>query len=180
MLRRFVPFLVLSAILLSGVLAGAAPAGAQSQLDPFQTVSGPVQVITGDRISVGGRNIRLYGIDAPELQQTCENRHGRSYDCGATARDILKQIVGDREAQCTLYAKLSGNIFTGRCFIGTADIGEMLIRRGWAFAYRGTSHRYAVAEGQAQAAHAGLWAGRAQRPWVWRQEHPQPQQNTRR
>lgn len=176
MSRGLAPSLVLLVPVLAAVLAGAAPrALAQSQFERYQTATGPAQVVEGDKMTVGGRTVRLYGIDAPELGQTCENRRGRSYNCGDTARAVLAQIVGTRELTCTLYSRVEGNIYVGRCFAGSADIGETMIRRGWAFSYRGVSHRYDVAEAWAQSVRAGMWAGRARRPWVWRQEQPPPQ-----
>ncbi len=34
-------------------------------------ISGPARVIDGDTLEVAGERIRLYGIDAPEKDQTC-------------------------------------------------------------------------------------------------------------
>ena len=52
-------------------------------------------------------------------------------------------------------------------------MGRAVVLRGWAFAYRAFSHRYASAEGRAQAVRAGFWEGRAERPWIWRSRQMQ-------
>ena len=52
--------LLFSALLL--MIAGAAIAG---------VFKGEVRVIDGDEIEVAGKRVRLYGIEAPELGQTC-------------------------------------------------------------------------------------------------------------
>ncbi len=39
-------------------------------------ISGQARVIDGDTIEVAGQHIRLHGIDAPELRQTCWDKSG--------------------------------------------------------------------------------------------------------
>ena len=151
-------------------MAYATPAAGQMQFDTYQTVTGTGTALEGDIVSVGGRTIRLYGIDAPELGQTCTDRRGREYDCGAAARNILTMLIQDREMDCAVYGQTIDGLETARCFIAGADLGRAVVLRGWAFAYRAFSHRYEAAEGRAQAARAGFWEGRAERPWIWRSQ----------
>ncbi len=149
------------------LLLAPVQAQAQSQLKPYQTVAGAVQVLAGDLIVVDGVPVRLYGLDAPELGQICENVRGTPYDCGAGARNIMTLLTRDREVECSLYAQRE-NGMTGRCFADGRDLGLALILRGWAFSYRSLSNRYEKAQARAQANQAGIWSGRAQAPWVWR------------
>jgi endonuclease YncB( thermonuclease family) len=151
----------------------AAPAGAQVQYDPFRTLEGFVQVVEGDLIQVNGRPVRLYGIDAPDLGQICFSRTGRAYDCGAAARNMLDRLIGANQVACTLYARLEGGNEVGRCFIGRTDIARALVRRGWAYPQPSLSNRYGGAQAFAQAREAGVWSGRAVRPWVWRNHRRQ-------
>ncbi|MCB9947708.1 MAG: thermonuclease family protein [Rhodospirillaceae bacterium] len=155
---------------LAAALACAAPAAAQTQFDPYETVTGTAEAQEGDILIVGGRTIRLYGIDAPEMGQICTDRRGREYDCGAGARNILTMIVRDRELDCTVYGQTIDGLQAGRCFIGTADVGRAMVLRGWAFAYRAFTHRYQDDEARAQDDRAGFWQGRAERPWIWRSQ----------
>ena len=155
---------------LAGLLIclGAAPAAAQVQYDPFQTVEGFVQVVEGDLISVNGALIRLYGIDAPEPGQICYTRTGRAYDCGEASRVMLDRVVGANQVACTVYSQLTTEEQVGRCFIGRTDIATVLVRGGWAFTLPSLSNRYEGAQARAQARRAGVWSGQAARPWVWR------------
>ena len=41
---------------------------------PTQSLAGKAYVIDGDTISISGNHIRLQGIDAPELDQSCGAR----------------------------------------------------------------------------------------------------------
>ena len=61
-----------------------------------QSISGPAQAIDGDTLSLTGMHVRLFGIDAVELDQTCE-REGRSWACGRDAQDRLAQLVAGQD-----------------------------------------------------------------------------------
>ncbi|MEN3794564.1 thermonuclease family protein [Fulvimarina sp. MAC3] len=66
-------------------------------------ISGPETVIDGDTIGVSGTEarIRLYGIDAPESGQTCDDTNGRRYLCGTRSADALVAIIGrNGRVQC--------------------------------------------------------------------------------
>lgn len=152
------------------IAAVPTPAVGQSQFEPWATVEGVAGAVTGDTLVVGGSNVRLYGIDAPELGQICYSRSGRPYDCGAMARDFLDRALTDRTVTCTLYAQVLSGEQVGRCSVGSTDIGLFVASHGWAFAARGLSNRYGEAEAMAQARGAGVWSGRSVSPWVWRQQ----------
>jgi endonuclease YncB( thermonuclease family) len=47
-------------------------------------VTGKPRIIDGDTLDVGGKPIRLHGIDAPEAKQTC-TAGGKTWHCGEEA-----------------------------------------------------------------------------------------------
>jgi endonuclease YncB( thermonuclease family) len=51
----------------------------------YADVAGPATVIDGDTVVITQR-IRLQGIDAPELHQTC-TAYGQQWACGRTAAE---------------------------------------------------------------------------------------------
>ncbi|MGN1062812.1 MAG: thermonuclease family protein, partial [Alphaproteobacteria bacterium] len=59
-----------------------------------QKIVGTVTAVTnGTTFSIGERSIRLYGIDAPALSQTCLDLRGQSYKCGLSAKQKLGKLL---------------------------------------------------------------------------------------
>ena len=62
---------------------------------PGTAVAGPARVIDGDTLAVGAVRIRLFGIDAPEHDQTC-GAAGATWPCGAAAARRLGELATSR------------------------------------------------------------------------------------
>jgi len=73
---------ILAVVLALAALAGSARAD----------MAGRAQVVDGDTLEIGGEMVRLFGIDAPEPDQTCASGKGRKFNCGALAREILVSV----------------------------------------------------------------------------------------
>ena len=56
------------------------------------------KVRDGDTLTLSGRNIRLYGIDAPEYRQNCALANGKDWRCGAEARLMMVRLVDGRRS----------------------------------------------------------------------------------
>jgi endonuclease YncB( thermonuclease family) len=67
-------------------LTACAPASAQP------TVSGLGRAKDGDSLMVGHTEVRLFGIDAPEFDQSC-TKNGQPWACGSAAADQLLRLV---------------------------------------------------------------------------------------
>jgi endonuclease YncB( thermonuclease family) len=150
------------------VLAGLV-AVATRLLEDEEVVSGFATVIDGDSLRLDHFEIRISGIDAPELRQTC-SADGRTYPCGDVAKKALVDMLAGRVVTC----RLSGADRFGRhlasCEAGGADIGAALVGRGFALAYG----RYQREEAAAQRQKLQLWAGSFERPSEWRKTHSGP------
>jgi endonuclease YncB( thermonuclease family) len=153
--------------LLSLAIALAAALGAWWAVQPAgRAVTGVAQVTDGDSLRVNGVEIRLKGIDAPELRQTCE-REGQPYRCGQEARSVLLRRLSESEITCRIEGRDRYRRALATCALDGDDIGAWLVEQGWAVGYRD----YEREEARARSRSAGLWAGTFQRPVEWRREN---------
>lgn len=127
-------------------------------------MEGQARVVDGDTLDFGGgRRLRIAGIDAPELRQTCE-RGGRAYSCGEAARDALRDLVR-AGVVCRVAGRDRYDRDLGTCEAAGQDVGAALVGLGMAVAFG----RYEAEERDARDRVAGIWAGRFQRPSEWRE-----------
>jgi endonuclease YncB( thermonuclease family) len=148
----------------------------RSLLSPRHEVSGAARVIDGDSLVVGGREIRIKGIDAPEGRQVC-TRDGREWACGAAAADALKALVAGTSVTCRIESDDRFRRGLGACFAGRTNLGEAMVESGFAVAY-GAS--YLTQEQEARAARRGLWSGTFEHPRDWRRVHMPEQRDPHR
>ena len=132
-------------------------------------VIGPAKVIDGDTIVVAGERVRLQGIDAPELQQTC-TAYGQSWACGRTSAEWLREHLNGRQVECIGHARDRYRRLLAVCYAGGESINDRIVREGWALAFRRYSTDYVQAEAVAKRAGAGIWRGEFTPPWEWRAE----------
>jgi endonuclease YncB( thermonuclease family) len=144
-----------SAILAIALLS-AAPAAA-----------GQARIIDGDSITLDGRQIRLYGIDAPEWDQTC-GAPGATWPCGRAATDALHALADGRDVTCEHMDTDRYGRDVARCHAAGVDLSAQMAASGLALAYRKYSADYIPQEDAAHAQHLGLWSGDFMPPWDWR------------
>ncbi|MCT4559602.1 MAG: thermonuclease family protein [Pelagimonas sp.] len=131
-------------------------------------LSGPLQVIDGDTMQIGRARIRLFGIDAPEVQQHCGAPDGPIWGCGAWASAEVSARYEGRFARCEALAVDRYGRTVGRCFVDGQDLGAELVASGLAFAYQEYSTAYLPAQRAAARRKAGLHATGVQSPQAYR------------
>lgn len=70
----------------------------------FPFVSDDFRVIDGDTLKLNDEQlkIRLMGIDAPEMKQTCTYINtGEEWYCGIYSKDVLTQVLSGKQIGCT-------------------------------------------------------------------------------
>ena len=137
---------------------------------------GRLTVIDGDTFEVGGITVRLFGVDAPEHDQTCTNRDGAEWSCGVWVSTQVTDLYGGREALCTTTDIDRYGREVARCTVAGADLGRALVAQGLATAYRDYSWDYDLDEKAAQVAGLGIWAGTMQSPAAFRADQAPPPQ----
>ena len=95
----------------------------------FADVAGPATVVDGDTIVVAGERVRLQGIDAPELHQTC-TAYGQEWACGRTAGDWLRTFLAGRTVECVGHARDRYGRLLAVCYVGGEDLNERIVREG--------------------------------------------------
>jgi len=132
----------------------------------IESIKGRPAIADGDSLVLAGRRIRLLGLDAPELAQTCR-QNGENRPCGRMARNVLRDLVGGRSVRCESDAEDRYGRLLATCHVVARDLGELLVEAGWA----GASGDYGGKEARARDAGRGLWAMEFVRPAQWRAEH---------
>lgn len=131
-------------------------------------ISGRGSAVTGDTLRIGSTVVRLDGIEAPLLYQTCISAKGSSWSCGDAARQAMAQLLRSDRVSCELSGSEDG-VSTGECKVGDRDLAAELVRGGNVFAIHGLFSAYGSLEDEARAEKAGLWVGEAARPAAYRE-----------
>ena len=131
-------------------------------------VSGRVSINDGDSLKLAGESIRLHGIDAPELSQTCRDARGKFWSCGRWARSQLQDIIRKQRVNCTRLDTDKYGRTIATCTAAGQDIAALMVDRGAAVAFTRFSTQYTAHERAAKSARRGIWAGTFDRPETYR------------
>jgi endonuclease YncB( thermonuclease family) len=152
---------LLGGIALFGTVAALAIA------DPAP-LEGTARVIDGDTMEINGKRIRLWGIDAFESSQVCQQPAG-NYACGRAATQTMEELVHNQHVRCVQKDIDRYKRVVAQCSVGVTDIGRALVLHGWAFDYtRYSGGAYRDVQDGAREASRGAWAGTFQWPWDYR------------
>ncbi len=128
---------------------------------------GVAAVVDGDTIELDGVRVELYGIDAPEIAQTCTVILF-PWKCGLEARKMLRALVAGREVSCLGRVRAPDRVLRAVCMTGGVDLNQTMVRIGMALAWRDQSDDYVGDESAARGEEVGVWLSRFDPPWDWR------------
>ncbi len=140
----------------------------------FADVEGIIRVIDGDTFDVSGQRVRIHGIDAPEVDQTCSDADGRVWPCGAFVKEEVSRRYQGAATNCEVIEQDRYGRRVAKCFVDGRDVGGSIVADGWAQAYREYSMDYDLAEKSAQVLGLGLWASTMQTPSAYRADQRAP------
>jgi len=158
MLARSVPAFLL-------LLALCAPARAQEK------ISGAAAGLDEDSIALaGGYRVRLWGIDAPELAQTCR-AGARQWNCGREAARQLDRLVAGKTVTCIVIVRdVLRRAIVGDCTLGGQSLSRWMVANGWAVVNRTQTRgeAYIKEEDEAREAKRGIWGSQFEMPWDYK------------
>ncbi|MGL4439449.1 MAG: thermonuclease family protein [Bosea sp. (in: a-proteobacteria)] len=131
-------------------------------------VAGFGEAIDGDSLKLAGQEIRLKGIDAPELSQYCQNKVGRDYACGVEAKKWLRAHLQRGAVVCAVEGRDRYGRLLGVCRRGEIGLNATMVREGIAVDYGD----YPTEQAQARRQQTGLWSGKFMMPSEYRATHP--------
>lgn len=99
-------------------------------------------------VTVNGKDVRLWGIDAPSSGETCTTAAGRIWHCGARVRGQLRALLAEDKPICD--ARTDGSVL---CRVAGLDIGLLLVKEGLAK----STGPYDDAQTRARSAKVGIW-----------------------
>ena len=132
-------------------------------------IIGEARAFDGDRIEVKGQRIKLDGVDAPQPKQVCQ-RNGKPWRCGEEARKALAAKINGRRVICVENKRDRKVWVLATCSLEGKDLGEWLLRNGWAVSAYMHSYEYSRAEAAAKEERRGIWAGEFELPSKWRRK----------
>jgi endonuclease YncB( thermonuclease family) len=136
--------------------------------EPRIPIVGRAWIVDGDTIHIAGSRIRLEGIDAPEMDQSCADADGKAWRCGQAAARQLRDRIRGKSLTCRPRAiDRYGRVLATCGLPDGTDLSAWLVRQGWALA-SGFTSAYASDEADAKTQKRGIWAGSFVAPREWR------------
>lgn len=144
-----------------------------------QIILGQPVAIDGDTLDFGGTRVRLLGIDAPEVNQTCL-RNGETWACGQQAKAALASLIDGQRVNCQQLDTDQYGRAVAICTAGRVDLADALATVGLAIALPQFSQNYIERADRARQLGVGIWAGEFQLPADFRASDPEFRQSEQR
>lgn len=122
-------------------------------------------VVDGDTIKLNGTTLRLWGIDAPEMAQTCGD-----WSAGVAATYALADLVRGKAITCEPRDRDRYGRLIGLCRANGKDLGAAMVELGMAWAFTRYSSDYVEHEKAAIGGRLGVHAHDCIKAWDWRRQ----------
>ena len=136
----------------------------------IKSIKGYAKIIDGDTIHIEENKIRLHGIDAPETNQKCIF-NDKEWECGKFSTQYLKKITFKKFVECKIQGIDRYKRFIGTCFVNKKNLNQLMVKDGWAIAYRYYSKKYIDEEFIAKKNKKGIWRGDFEEPYLYRKKN---------
>ena len=177
-------------LLLLGVYA-ANNAELFDELEQADDLLGPsiANAIDGDTLFMLGVEVELFGIDAVERDQVCQDSDGADYPCGRVATQTLQRLVQNNDVICNPLFAVGNTRIVAVCELVTEEsdpprrpeefmtgyrpnnLSRILVEKGYAVGVGIAEETFSREQLQAQTLRAGIWQGSFEPPHAWRVTH---------
>ncbi|WP_279479050.1 hypothetical protein [Aureimonas sp. SK2] len=107
-------------------------------------------------LKTGEITLLVAGVEPVASDARCADG-AQAWPCATRARTALRGWIRGRSVLCAVPPEAAGaREITAPCLLGEEDVGEWVVRNGWAHAAPGS--RYEAAEREAREARRGVWA----------------------
>ena len=148
--------------------------------------------IDGETLFVGGTEVKLFGIDAVESDQICQDADGADYPCGRRATQALQAIVQQDLVVCLPLFAIGDTRVVGNCEVTSQgrfepvspiafmeqvrpnNLSRLMVVQGHALAIGVGTRFFGAQQNEAQALRRGIWQGSFQPPSNWRRRSRNP------
>lgn len=138
---------------------------------PISYESKNIRVIDGDTIALNSINIRLLGVDAPEIKQTCNTSKKYQVNCGILAKIKMQELIGNNIVVCSSRGLDRYKRLLSYCYVKDININLELVKTGYAYAYSRSNIIFKIYEIIARISKKGLWQTDFQNPKDWRKNN---------
>lgn len=126
------------------------------------------KVIDAGTLGIDGLLVHIAHIKALEPDETCVSRVGGTWPCGARARTALRGLVRMFTIVCEKTGDRGPRQVAATCNLRRTDIGEWLVRYGWADPAENAPERYLELAEEAKKRKRGKWQSE------WLKDLPEP------
>ena len=138
-----------------GVVVGLAAIGSLLDHDGAEArgvamqgaILGPARVIDGDTVEIRGTRIRIQGIDAPEMDDSCLRPDGTAWACGVWSMQAARDRFDGRILQCEDLGERTWGRVVARCLYGEVDVAAAMVKKGAARACPRFAQQHAHSRG---------------------------------
>ncbi len=127
-------------------------------------------IVDGDSISM---QMRIAGIDTPEIKQPCEKTPQQIMDCGRLSKAHLRQLLKTTPGKLRIIPVAADHYhrILVRIYKGDTNIGKRMVEQGMAYSYKDT---YKKQQQYAKANKLGFWSFHQPpiQPYKWRKLNP--------
>ena len=120
--------------------------------------------------NIGKNKIRLHGIDAPERNQNCLFNN-QEWECGKESTSALKKLIRNQLINCKIKNIDRYNRYVAICFANKINLNKIMVKSGWAIAYKYYSLDFVLEEQNAKLNKQGIWRGKFEEPYKFRKKN---------